>query len=153
MWLAPSQPATPSLVLGDSSIFQVRSITYAHMEEYHLSCDTVYAPTDMLRVLRVRWLSAAWKKTLDSRRPGRGISPVAVDEAVVGATTARCTTAPMKQEDAMKGSWSGAVDERHQSLVVDDEVGIAAPARWRMGWRTEEASHGGEVVVAPMVYE
>ena len=30
----------------------------------------------------MRWLSAAGKKTLDGRRPGRGIYPVAVDEAV-----------------------------------------------------------------------
>ena len=87
------------------------------------------------------------------RRPGRGINPVAVDEAVVGAATARWTTAPMKQEEAMKGSWSSVVDERRPSLAVDDGVGVAAPARWRMGWRTEEAGRSGEVVVAPMVYE
>ena len=87
----------------------------------------------------MRWLSAAGKKTLDVRRPDRGINPVAVDEAVIGAATARWTTAPMKRDDTMKGSWSGAVDERHPSLVVDDGVGVAAPARWRMGWRTEEA--------------
>ena len=101
----------------------------------------------------MRWLSAARKKTLDGRRPGRGIYPVAVDEAVVGAATTRWTTAPMKQEDAMKGSWSGAVDERRPSLVVDDGVRVEAPARWRMGWRTEEAGRSGEVVVAPTVYE
>ena len=53
----------------------------------------------------------------------------------------------------MKGSWSSAVDERHPSLAVDDGVGVAAPARWRMGWRTEEAGRSGEVVVALMVYE
>ena len=101
----------------------------------------------------MRWLSAAGKKTLDGRRPGRGIYPVAVDEAVVGAATARWTTAPMKREEAMKGSWSSAVDERRPSLAVDDGVGVAAPARWRMGWRTEEAGRSAEVVVAPMVYE
>ena len=67
----------------------------------------------MLRVLQVRWLSAAGKKTLDGRRPGRGIYPIAVDEAVVGAAT----------------------------------------ARWRMGWRKEEAGRSGELVVAPIVYE
>ena len=67
----------------------------------------------------MRWLSAAGKKTLDSRRPGRGIYHVAVDEAVVGAATARWTTAPMKRDDMMKGSWSGAVDERRPSLEVD----------------------------------
>ena len=57
----------------------------------------------------------------------------------------------MKREDAMKGSLFGAVDERRPSLVVDDEV--VAPARWRMGWQTEEAGRSGEVVVAPKVYE
>ena len=101
----------------------------------------------------MRWLSAAGKKTLDGRRPGRGINPIAVDEAVVGAATTRWTTAPMKREEAMKGSWSSAVDERRPSLAVDDGVGVASPARWRMGWRTEEAGRSGEVVVAPMVYE
>ena len=101
----------------------------------------------------MRWLSAAGKKTLDGRRPGRGIYPVAVDEAVVGAATTRWTTAPMKREEAMKGSWSSAVDERRSSLAVDDGVGVAAPARWRMGWRTEEAGRSAEVVVPPTVYE
>ena len=101
----------------------------------------------------MRWLSAAGKKTLDGRRPGRGIYPVVVDEAVIGAATARWTTAPMKREKAMKGCCSSAMDERHPSLVVDDGVGVAAPARWRMGWRTEEAGHSAEVVVPPMVYE
>ena len=90
----------------------------------------------------MRWLSAAGKKTLEGRRPGRGIYPVAVDEAVVGAATARWTTTPMKQEEAMKGSWSSTVDERRPSLAVDDGVGVAALARWRMGWRTEEAGVG-----------
>ena len=79
----------------------------------------------------MRWLSAAGKKTLDGRRPGRGIYPVAVDEAVIGAATAWWTTAPMKREEAMKGSWSSAVDERRPSLEVDDGVGVAAPVR---GW-------------------
>ncbi len=101
----------------------------------------------------MRWLSAAGKQTLDGRRLGRGIYPVADDEAVVGAATARWTTAPMKREEAMKGSWSSALDERRPSLAVDDGVGVAAPARWRMWWRTEEPGRGGEVVVAPMVYE
>ena len=101
----------------------------------------------------MQWLSVAGKKTLDGRRPGRGINPVAVDEAVVGAAMARWTTVPMKRDDAMKGSWSGAVDARRPSLAVDDGVGVAAPARWRMGWRTEEAGRSGEVVVAPTVYE
>ena len=59
----------------------------------------------------------------------------------------------MKREDVMKGFWSIVVDERCPSLAVDDGVGVAAPARWRMGWQTEEAGRGGEVVVAPTVYE
>ena len=101
----------------------------------------------------MRWLSAAGQETLDGRRPGRGIYPVAVDEAVIGAATTRWMMVPMKRDNAMKGSWSGAVDERRPSLVVDDGVGVAAPARWRMGWRTEEAGHSVEVVVPPMVYE
>ena len=101
----------------------------------------------------MRWLSAVGKKTLDGRRPGQGIYPVAVDEAVVGAATARWTTAPMKREEAMKGCWSSTVDERRPSLAVDDRVGVVAPTRWRMGWRTEEADHSVEVVVPPTVYE
>ena len=101
----------------------------------------------------MRWLSAAGKKTLDSRRPGRAIYPVAVDEAVVGAVTTRWTTTPMKRKEAMKGCWSSTVDERRPSLAVDDGVGVAAPARWRMGWRTEEAGRSAEVVVPPTVYE
>ena len=99
----------------------------------------------------MRWLSAVGKKTLDGRRPGRAINPVAMDEAVVEAATARWMTAPMKREDAMKGSWSGAVGERRPCLEVHD--GEAAPARWRMGWRREEPGRGGEVVVTSMVYE
>ena len=101
----------------------------------------------------MRWLSAAGKKTLDGRRPGRGIYHVAMDDAVVGGATTRWTTAPMKREEAMKGSWSSAVDERRPSLEVDDGVGVVAPARWRMGWRTEEAGRSGEVVMAPTVCE
>ena len=38
-------------------------------------------------------------------------------------------------------------------LAVDNGVGVAAPARWRMGWRTEEAGRSAEVVVPPTVYE
>ena len=101
----------------------------------------------------MRWLSAAGKKTLDGRRPSWGIYPVVVDEAVVGAATARWTMAPMKREEAMKGSWSSAVDERRPSLAVDDRVRVAAPARWRMGWRTEEAYRSAEVVMPLTVYE
>ena len=85
------------------------------------------------------------EEDLDGRRLGRGIYPVAVDEAVVGAATARWTTVPMKREEAMKGCWSSVVDERRPSLAVDDGVGVAAPARWRMGWRTEEAGRSGRL--------
>ena len=77
----------------------------------------------------MRWLLVAGKKTLDGRRPSRGICHVAVDEAVVGAAKTRWTTTSTKREDVMKGSWSGAVDERRPSLAVDDGVGVAAPAR------------------------
>ena len=59
----------------------------------------------------------------------------------------------MKREEAMKVSWSRAMDERRPSLAVDDGVGVAAPARWRMGWRTEEAGRSAKVVVPPTVYE
>ena len=77
----------------------------------------------------MRWLSAAGKKTLDGRQSGQGIYHVAVDEAVIGATTARWTTAPMKREEAMKGSWSSAMDERRPSLVVDDGVGCSGSGK------------------------
>ena len=76
-----------------------------------------------------------------------------MDEAVVGAATAKWTTTLMKQDDAMKGSQSHAVGERRPSVAVDDGVGVAAPARWRMGWWTEEAGRSGEVVVEMTVYE
>ena len=66
---------------------------------------------------------------------------------------ARWTTAPTKRDDAMKGSWSSAMDERRPSLAVDGGVGVAAPARWRMGWRTEEAGRSAEVVMPPTLYE
>ena len=54
-----------------------------------------------------------------------------MDETVIGAVPARWTTARMKREDAMQGSWSGAVDERYRSLVVDDGVRVVALAWWR----------------------
>ena len=76
-----------------------------------------------------------------------------MDEVVVGAATTRWTTALMKREDVMKGSWSSAMDERRPSLAVDDGVGVAAPARWRMGWRTEGAGRSAEVVVPSTVYQ
>ena len=101
----------------------------------------------------MQWLSVAGKKTLDSRWPGRGINAVAVDEAVLGAAMAGWTTVPMKREEAMKGSWSSVVDERRPYLAVDDGVGVAAPARWRMRWQMEEASRSAEVVVPPTVYD
>ena len=53
----------------------------------------------------------------------------------------------------MRGSRSEAVDERGRSLVMDGGGGVSAPARWRMGWRMEEAGHSGDVVVVPTVYE
>ena len=40
--------------------------------------------------------------------------------------------APMKQEDAMQGFWSVAVDEKRPSLAVDDAV-LVGPLAW---WRT-----------------
>ena len=56
----------------------------------------------------------------------------------------------MKQEDAMQGSWSGAVDEERQSLAVDDAVWVGAPAWWR---RADRGGWCGDGVLAPMVYE
>ena len=37
----------------------------------------------------------------------------------------------MKREEGMKGSWSKAMDERGRSLVMDEGVGVSAPAWWR----------------------
>ena len=45
------------------------------------------------------------------------------------------------------------MDERRPSLPVEDGVGVAAPARWRMGWRTEEDGRSVEVVMPLTVYE
>ena len=45
------------------------------------------------------------------------------------------------------------MDERRPSLAVDDGVGVAAPARWTMGWRTEEVGRSAEVVVPQTMYE
>ena len=73
-----------------------------------------------------------------------------MDETVVGAAPARWTTAGMERGDGMQGSWSEAVDERGRSLVMDGDIGVSPPARWRrtavdgvvdgggrrkMGWR------------------
>ena len=49
----------------------------------------------------------------------------------MGAAPARWTTAGMKREDGMQGSRSEAMDERGRSLVMDDGVGVSAPAWWR----------------------
>ena len=54
-----------------------------------------------------------------------------MDETVVGAASARWTTAGMNREDGMQGSRSEAVDERGRSLVMDGGVGVSAPAWWR----------------------
>ena len=66
-----------------------------------------------------------------------------VDEAVVGAAPARWTTARMKREDGMQGSRSEAVDERGRSLVMDDGVGVSAPAWWRRTTLDGVADGGG----------
>ena len=83
-----------------------------------------------------------------------------MDETVVGAGPARCTTAGMKREDGMQGSWSEAVDERGRSLVMDGGVGVSAPAWWRrtavdgvadggrrrrVGWRGWFGTQGGRM--------
>ena len=80
-----------------------------------------------------------------------------MDETVVGAAPARWTTAGMKREDGMQGSWSEAVDERGRSLVMDNNVGVSAPVWWRrtvvdgvadsgsrrrVGWRGCFGTHG-----------
>ena len=54
-----------------------------------------------------------------------------MDETVVGAASARWTTAGMKQEDGMQGSRSEVVDERGRSLVMDGGIGVSALAWWR----------------------
>ena len=47
-----------------------------------------------------------------------------MDETVIGAASAGCTTAGMKREDGIQGSRSEAMDERGRSLVMDDGVGV-----------------------------
>ena len=79
-----------------------------------------------------------------------------MDETVVGAAPARWTTAGMKREDGMQGSWSEAMDERGRSLVMDDGVGVSAPAWWRRMAVDGVADRGGwsgEGVLAPTEYE
>ena len=66
-----------------------------------------------------------------------------MDETVVGAVPARWTTAGMKREDGMQGSRSEAVDERGRSLVMDDGVGVSAPAWWRRTAVDGVAEEGG----------
>ena len=68
-----------------------------------------------------------------------------MDETVVGAAPARWTTAGMKREDGMQGSRSEAVDERGRSLVMDDGVGVSAPAWWRRTTVDGVADGGGWV--------
>jgi hypothetical protein len=58
----------------------------------------------------------------------------------------------MKREDAMNGSWSGAVDEECRSLVVDDAVWVGASAWWRRV-AMDGVADGGDSVLAPTVYE
>ena len=79
-----------------------------------------------------------------------------MDETVVGAAPARWTTAGMMVEDGMQGSRSKAVDERGRSLVMDDGVGVSAPAWWRrtaVDGVADGGGWGGEGVLAPMEYE
>ena len=79
-----------------------------------------------------------------------------MDETVVGAAQARWTTAGMKREDGMQGSWSVAMDERGHSLVMDDGVRVSAPTRWRrtaVDGVADGGGWGGEGVLAPTEYE
>ena len=79
-----------------------------------------------------------------------------MDETVVGAAPARWTTARMKREDGMQGSQSEGVDERGQSLVMDNGVGVSAPAWWRrtaVDGVADGGGWGGEGVLAPTEYE
>ena len=75
-----------------------------------------------------------------------------MDETIIGAAPARWTTTGMKREDGMQRSWSEAVDERGQSLVMDDGVGASAPAWWRrtvVDGVANGGGCGGEGVLAP----
>ena len=79
-----------------------------------------------------------------------------MDETVVGAVPARWTTMGMKREDEMQGSQSKAVDERGRSLVMNDGVGVLAPAWWRrtaVDGVADGGGWGGEGVLAPTEYE
>ena len=62
----------------------------------------------------------------------------------------------MKREDANQGSWSEDMDERGPSLVMDDSVGVSAPAWWRRTTVDGVADGGdcsGKGVLAPTGYE
>jgi len=75
---------------------------------------------------------------------------------VIGAVPARWTTAGMKREDGMQGYRSKAVDERGRSLVMDDGVGVSAPAWWRrtaVDGVADEGNWGGEGVLVPTEYQ
>ena len=57
----------------------------------------------------------------------------------------------MKRADGMQGSWSEAMDERGRSLVMDDGVGVSAPAWWRrtsVDGVADGGGWGGEGVLA-----
>ena len=71
---------------------------------------------------------------------------------VIGVAPTRWTTAGMKREDRMQGSRSKAVDERGRSLVMDEGVGVSAPAWWRrmaVDGVADGGGWGGEGVLAP----
>ena len=68
-----------------------------------------------------------------------------MDETLVRAAPARWTTSGMKREDGMQGSRSEAVDERGRSLVMEDSVGVSAPAWWRRTVVDGVAGGGGWV--------
>ena len=79
-----------------------------------------------------------------------------MDETVIGEAPTRRTTAGMKREDGMQGSWSEAMDERGRSLVRDDDIGESAPAWWRrtgVDGVADGGGWGGEGVLAPTEYE
>ena len=65
-----------------------------------------------------------------------------MDETVVGAAPVRWTTTGMKREEGMQGSRSDAVDERGRSLVMDDGVGVSAPA-WLRRTTVDGMADGG----------
>ena len=79
-----------------------------------------------------------------------------MDETVIGAAPARWMKAGMKREDGMQGSQSEAVDERVRSLVMDNGVGVSAPAWWRrtaVDRVADGGGWGGEGVLGPTEYE